>query len=129
MPKHREADITFPFGVATIYSVLKDKGYEVDLIDCTISFTDLPDMISAEEIGRYDIIGIGGLVSAYKRVKYDIIPFINANAPNALKIIGGYLGISVPELLLKNKLCDVVFLGDAEESILEFLKVYQDRPR
>ena len=118
MPKHRKGDKTFPYGIATIFCTLKDKGFSVDLADCVITDKNLDELVSPEQLRQYDIIGIGGLISCYKRVKYEIVPFLRSHAPHALIIIGGYLGTSVPELLLKNNLCDVVFRGDAEESIL-----------
>jgi len=123
MPIHRKGDKTFPFGIATIYSQLKDRKYDVDLCDCVVEGKSFPELIRPAEIRRYDIIGIGGLISSYKRVKEEIVPFIREHAPGALVLIGGYLGVSVPEMLLRRGLCDVCFLGDAEESIFEFLKV------
>lgn len=129
MPKHREGDKTFPFGVATVYCTLKDKGFDVDFIDCVREDKELDALITPAQLQQYDIIGIGGLISCYKRVKENIIPFIKKHAPTTLILIGGYLGISIPERLLKNGLCDVVFLGDAEESVIEFMKVYGDRTR
>lgn len=129
MPKHREDDKTFPFGVATIYCTLMEKGHTVDFVDCVLEGKELDELVTSSQLQQYDIIGIGGLISAYKRVKHSIAPFIRKQAPQALIIIGGYLGISIPDRLLKNNLCDVVFLGDAEESIIEFMEVYQDRTR
>lgn len=129
MPKHREGDKTFPYGIATIYCTLRERGYDVDLADCVITEKDLGELVSPERLRDYDIVGIGGMVSAYKRVKHELVPFIRAHAPQAMILIGGYLGTSVPGFLLKNKLCEVVFRGDAEESILEFLPVYRDRSR
>lgn len=127
MPKHRAGDKTFPYGIATIFSTLKDKGFDVDLADCVITGKNLDELVTPERLRQYNIIGIGGLVTCYKTVKREIVPFIKAHAPQAMIMVGGYLGTSIPVLLLKNKLCDVVFRGDAEESILEFLRVYRDR--
>lgn len=129
MPKHREGDRTFPFGIATVFSTLKQHGFEVDLIDCVLAGKDLQELITPEQIRQYGIIGIGGLVSCYKTVKHDIVPFIREHAPDALIMIGGYLGISVPDLLLANCLCEVVFQGDAEESLSEFLAVVHEPDR
>jgi Fe-S oxidoreductase len=126
MPKHRDGDKTFPYGISTIYCTLLEHGYDARLVDCVVSDKPINELICGEEIAKYDIVGLGGLISAYKRVKHEIVPFIKKHAPKAMIIIGGYLGISSFELLLNNKLCNVVFLGDAEESILEFLGVYED---
>ena len=123
MPKHREGDKTFPFGIATVYSRLKESGFDVDLVDCVVEGKSFPELITPSRLGGYDVIGIGGLVSCYKRVKEEIVPFIRKHAPRALIAVGGYLGISVPRLLLSRGLCEVCFLGDAEESLPEFLEV------
>ncbi|HPA48149.1 MAG TPA: radical SAM protein [bacterium] len=120
---------TFPYGIATIYSVLKEHGHTVDFIDCDFEHKHLHELISAGELSKYNIIGIGGLVSCYKTVKHDLIPFVRSSAPDALILVGGYLGISTRDLLLKQNLCDVVFQGDSEESILEFLNVYNQPNR
>jgi|GEM_PF-1701053 len=124
MPTHRTGDRTFPYGIATIYSQIKEKKYDVDLCDCVVEGKSFPELMRPSEIRKYDIIGIGGLVSCYKRVKDEIVPHIREHAPDAMILIGGYLGISIPEMLLRRDLCDVCFLGDAEESLFEFLKVH-----
>lgn len=122
MPKHRQWNKYFPFGIATIFVFLKEKGYDVTLIDLDYNWQDLKDGISEEELGQYHIIGIGGLISAYRTVKNDLIPYIRKKAPQAKIIIGGYLGTSIPQLLLKNKLCEAVVIGDGEETIIELLE-------
>lgn len=127
LPRHRDWMRVFPFGIAAVYSVLKEHGYDVHLIDCDYNYNRIEELITPQDVRRYDIIGIGGLVSAYKEVKYEIVPFLKSCAPDSLIAVGGYLGLSAPDLLLRNRLCDVLFLGDAEESILEFLQVYPDK--
>ncbi len=129
MPKHREGDKTFPYGVATVYCSLKEHGVDVDFVDCVLTGREVHELVGPKQLQTYDIIGIGGLISCYKRVKHDIVPYIRMHAPSALLIIGGYLGISISDRLLRNRLCDAVFLGDAEESLIEFLGLYRDRAR
>lgn len=128
MPKHREWNKYFPFGIATIFVFLKEKGYRVKLIDLDYNWIDLKDAIPESELKDYDIVGIGGLISAYKRVRQELVPYLKNKAPQAKIIIGGYLGTSIPELLLKNGLCDAAVIGDGEETFLELLeKIDQDK--
>lgn len=122
MPKHRQWNKYFPFGIATMYAFLKDRGYKVKLVDLDYHWRELWEEISEIELKEYNIIGIGGLISAYKRVKNDLVPFLKNKAPQAKIIIGGYLGTSIPELLLKNELCDAVVVGDGEETLVELLE-------
>ncbi len=125
--RHRDHWRTFPFGATTIFGILKENNYKVDYVDCDFEHKNIEDMISISELSGYNIIAISGIISCYKHVKYDLIPIIKKHAPKSLIIIGGYLATSIPELLLKNNLCDIAFIGEGNESILEFLKVY-DQP-
>ena len=126
MPKHREGDRLFPFGVATVYGMLKENKYDVNFVDCSLGHDDLNEIVESDEIKRYDIIGIGGLVTAYRTVRHEMSPWIRANAPDALVIAGGYLAVSTYKLLLNRRIADVAFLGDAETSLLAFLRVYDN---
>lgn len=127
MPLHREYQRYFPFGVATVYSILVERGFEVDLVDCDNEKKKIEDLIGPEKLSQYDIVGIGGLISCYRTVKHDIVPYIRKNAPESIIIIGGYLGTSIPDRLLNNRLCEAAFTGDAEESLPEFMQVFDKR--
>lgn len=69
---------------------------------------------------EFDIVLIGGLIPVYKRIILyaQMIKEIN---PRAVIIAGGSAAMSVPEILLRNSMVDVVCAGEGEKVLIDLL--------
>lgn len=107
----------FPNGIALIAALLLQKGYNVDVLDINgrrYSQTEVLQKIS-ESIAKYDVIGIGGLITAYSYAKW-LIRQIKMLRDIPV-VIGGYLGSNIPEIILLKTSADFVVVGEAEFSL------------
>ena len=87
MPNHREGEIRPSLNrIAIIFSTLKEKGIEADIADCVVTNKDMDQLVTPEQLRRYDVIGIGGLISSYKRVKHEIVTSIRTHGPQGFVI-------------------------------------------
>ncbi len=110
----------YPYGIGIISSILRNNGYSVDYFDG--NFQTTAELYSVVAESNYSFIGLSGLVTTYEYQKNAIKTIKKAN-PAAIVGSGGGLASSadiallelVPEL-------DVLFIGEAEKSVLSFMK-------
>ena len=73
--------VNFPIGLGTIASVLLNEGHEVNVLDINARRLSPTETIQSLDLNdKYDAIGIGGLITTYKFIKY-LIPEIKKRNP------------------------------------------------
>lgn len=116
-----------PMGCLYIASYLKSlpNNYEVTIFDEAKNRNSVKDIISELSDNSPDIIGISGIITAYKYI-IELVPHLKNAFPNIPIVVGGHitLGDEMPELLL-NYGCTYVMTGWGElkwEALLAFME-------
>jgi radical SAM superfamily enzyme YgiQ (UPF0313 family) len=114
-----------PLGLGYIAQSLLDEGHTVRTFDIQ------GYRWSNEEVERkigeldYDVVGIGGIITAYKYIKW-LTPLLKKHNPTAKIIIGGGVGSAVPRLVLENSDADICVIGEGEITIKELVRALKD---
>jgi len=101
-----------PLGLASLASVMKQKNYEVKVIDLSFDETWEQIRFLKEEGGIYGISFTSSLYSNTKKC----INIIRDNDKNSKIVLGGPHASILPEETLKNMDADVVCIGESEYS-------------
>ena len=110
----------FPLGLGYIASVLMREGHEVDVLDINAHRLG-PEEVEEKIAGfEFDIAGIGGIVTIYRYVKW-LIRILRKHHPDKKIIIGGSVGSSIPETMMKKNKVDVICIGEGENTVKELV--------
>jgi radical SAM superfamily enzyme YgiQ (UPF0313 family) len=120
----------FPLWAGILASIAEQKGGQVAILDLNAMRmnyrgSNVPDEIIIEEItsDKWDLIGIGGLTSTYRRIK-ELAPLIKKACPDAIIISGGgFSSYNPDEILQLIPSIDLVCIGEGEET---FAEVYDE---
>lgn len=115
-----------PFWAGILGSIVEKKGGQVGILDLNAlrmkyDGQTVPSNIITEEISseKWDVIGIGGLTTTYKRIK-QLAPLIRKVAPDSLFIGGGGWSTYNPdEILQLISELDLIVIGEGEETFSE----------
>lgn len=110
-----------PLGLAILAAVARQNGHEAQVLDINAHRYTQEEVKKNLRNLKYDVVGIGGIVSVYREVKW-IAEFLKAIHPAVPIIVGGSVGSSIPELILEKTKADVVCIGEGEETLLEYLE-------
>jgi radical SAM superfamily enzyme YgiQ (UPF0313 family) len=123
-----------PIGQGYVAAVAIMDGHRVDVLDlnaerrCPIE--DIDGSLSIwidEQIGaalerqKPDVIGIGGIITQYSRIK-GIVETCKGICPDVPVLMGGGIASSMPEFMLKRTHVDVVVQEEGEVTISELLQ-------
>lgn len=111
----------FPLGLGYIASILIDEGHKVEVMDINGYRWNPQEVEEKIKKAVFDIVGIGGLVTIYKYVKW-LASIIKKYHPDKRIIIGGSVGTSIPKIMLENNPIDIVCMGEGEETIRELIR-------
>lgn len=112
--------INFPIGLGIIASVLLENGNEVEVFDINALRLSKEQVISNLKKYTPDLIGIGGLITTYKYLKW-IIPEIKSTFPNIKIVVGGGVVTENPEILMKATVADYAVIAEGEITIVELV--------
>ena len=108
-----------PLGLASIAACIRERGYSVKIIDCNI-FSPSVDSFGVffkEKIAKkYSDIKFIGLTAMTPTIKkaYKIAEICKEYFPNATTVFGGVHATFLYEEVIKNKIVDIVILGEGE---------------
>ncbi|HYL66105.1 MAG TPA: radical SAM protein [Nitrosopumilaceae archaeon] len=132
VPEVRLDDKPFdiPFWAGILGAIAEQKGAQVGILDLNALRMNydgrlVPTKIIEEEIGlaKWDLIGIGGLTTAYRRIK-QLVPIIRKSCPDCTLISGGGWATYNPdEILQLVPDIDMICVGEGEET---FAEVYDE---
>lgn len=100
-------------GEAHVLGVLRNHGLAYDYHSMNQNAQALEDLLRE---GRYGLVGIGGLVTAYKDIT-DICKTVKALRPETKVVVGGRLVSSGSDALLTNMEADYYITGDADPGL------------
>lgn len=109
-----------PLGLGYIASVLREEGHNVSVLDINgLGYSDekVEDLINRL---KFDIVGIGGLTSTYKYVKW-LAKIIKKYKPGIPIIAGNMVSTANPEVLLKNSNVDIAVIDEGEITAKELV--------
>ncbi len=116
-----EKPIYCSFGILYIAQKLLGSGYDVEILDIDAHKFSKPYVSKFLEKGRYDIIGIGGLVMIYSYLSW-LIPELRRTNPGKEIILGGGIASSLREKCFERFDIDYAVIGEGEITIVELLK-------
>ena len=120
----------FPFWSGILASIVENKGGDVAILDLNAlrmnyGGGNVPTDVIKEEISseNWDLIGVGGLTTTYKRLK-QLIPLIHKISPNSILIAGGgWCSYNPDEILELIPEINMICIGEGEET---FSEVYDE---
>jgi len=115
-------------GIAYIAAVLREKGYETEIIDAYVSGYNLTEIMELIKKSCCDILGLGVLTPSAE-VVCEISRNVRKLLPD-IKIVMGNLHASLfsDEMLSKNY-ADYVVHREGEVTMIEFLKAIEKKAR
>ena len=121
-----------PLGLLYVGSILERNGHTVKIYDPYLEDVELNHIDSGDftslhrliEEWKPSIIGYGGIATSYTRAK-KISTHIKSKYPDIFQIAGGALSTTY-ELLLSKGIVDVVFHGETETSLPDFLNRFSN---
>ena len=111
----------FPLGLGYIASVLLQEGHEVKVLDINAHRWGKTEVENKIRDISFDVVGIGGIVTIYKYVKW-LIGILRKYHLDKLIVIGGSLGSSIPRIMLEKNPVNIVCIGEGEETIKELIR-------
>jgi anaerobic magnesium-protoporphyrin IX monomethyl ester cyclase len=105
-----------PLGLGYLAAALKNRGFDVELVDCT--FLHFPLAVERVKRAKADIVGFYSMFSM-KKTTLELVAAIKRDCAGAcgLFVVGGPMPSWSPESFLGS--FDVVAVGEGEETILE----------
>ncbi|MBZ9572761.1 cobalamin-dependent protein [Patescibacteria group bacterium] len=120
-PKMLEQKVV-PLGLAYIAGVLKEKGFQVKILDMTVEPLTEEDFQEFLKKFKPDIVGFTAMTPFYPGVKR-WIALVKKVLPSTLTILGGAHTTLMKEKVLKeNPALDMVVCGEGEETMLEIAR-------
>jgi len=115
-----------PFWAGILGAIVEKKGGDVGILDLNALRMNydgniVPSNVIVEEISseKWDIVGIGGLTTTYKRIK-QLAPLIRKCCPDSLFIGGGGWSTYNPDEILELiPELDLIVIGEGEETFSE----------
>jgi len=118
----------FPMSLAYIASVLKRKGYKVEIYNQDKFHFPEEHLTEYLENHEFDVVGVSVIGGYYQYKKLlRISSAINKSKNRPFYIIGGHGPSPEPEYFLKKTKADVVVIGEGEETIIELIETWSSR--
>jgi len=118
----REFLVAGPFeGFTYIATLIKKMGYQLEVIDCRLK-ENVKDFV-IENVQDSSMMGIATYMDSFVFLK-EITALLKEKFPDKLIFLGGSLVSSLPKILLSYTAADCAILGEAELTLIEFLKHY-----
>lgn len=114
----------FPLGLGYVAAVLLKDGHKVEVMDINGYRWNPQEVEEKIKKADFDAVGIGGLVTIYKYVKW-LVAMLKKYHPDKKIIVGGSVGTSIPRITLEKNPVDVVCMGEGEETIGELIRAME----
>ena len=114
----------FPHGLAYIASVLLKDNHSIEILDINGYRWSKEEVEERIKESDFDVVGIGGIVTIYKYVKW-LVSIIKKYHPDKKIIIGGSVGSSIPEIMLKKNPVDIICVGEGEITVKELMRALE----
>jgi len=116
-------DIHPPLGLAYIAAALEDARHIVRILD--MNSRKVSDNELQDQVRRFDVVGITGLVTEYNEV-LRLIGIIKEHS-DAVVIIGGPLATTHTKKVMESSLADYAVIGEGEKTVVELVDAIRDK--
>jgi radical SAM superfamily enzyme YgiQ (UPF0313 family) len=110
----------FPSGLGYIVSVLSQNGHFVEAMDINAYRWNKIEVEERIKKADYDVVGIGGIITTYKYVKW-LVKILKKYNPGKKIIVGGSVGTSISGIMLEKNPVDIICLGEGEVTVKELI--------
>jgi len=124
--RQNDAPRNIPHGIAIMAAVARNHGHEVTVLDVNALRLNEREVTSFIENCDCDVVGIGGLIPVYRRVKW-LSAAVKERKPGVPVVLGGSVGFSIPELILTRTDVDVVIHQEGELTFPELLRAIEQK--
>ena len=116
----------FPLGLGYIASALREKGFEVEVLDINAFRWNKIEVEEKIKNADFDVAGIGAIVTVYHYVKW-LIQIIKKYHPDKKIVVGGSVGTSIPHIILEKTEAEIVCMGEGEVTVVDLMRILQER--
>ena len=111
-----------PLGLGYLAAVLKQRGYDVEVLDLNVEPSVLDKFLSVE---RPSVVGVScGIGNA--RQAFEIVWKVKTSFSGCFVVVGGpYPSIMGEDLLVRHGDVDAAVIGEGESTIVEFFERFQ----
>ena len=113
-----------PYGLATIASILRNEGHEVEIYDINAVRPERREILAYLSQKTWDLIGVSGLITTFNFQLW-LIHEIKTRMADIPVVSGGGLATSSSELLFKNSAVDITVMGEGEQTMLELCRLLE----
>jgi len=113
-----------PLGLGYIAGVMRQEGHNVRILDINGNQYSQGEVEKILAELDYDIVGIGGLSSTYKYVKW-LAGVIKEHKPLIKVIAGNLVSTAHPVLLLKNSMVDIAVIDEGELTFADLVRAIE----
>jgi anaerobic magnesium-protoporphyrin IX monomethyl ester cyclase len=124
-PSFASSEATAPLGILAVATPLLRNGYEVKLIDSTITPNYKQTVL--EEVKDALCLAISLVTGPMIRETVEIAQAVKAWNPNFPVILGGWHPSLLPKQTLEAPFIDIVVRGQGEDSLLELVQHLENR--
>lgn len=110
-----------PLGLMYLASSLEAEGHMVMISDAALTLERDQSIVSTLKEFKPDLIGIGGIITAYKRAII-LSSILREEFMNVPQVFGGHLASHIPHVILQNSECDYVVHGYGEKTLCELVR-------
>ena len=121
-PPYRHDRTNYPIGLAHIGTELISHGHQVQVIDADAFQYSRRDVSAMLKDYRYDVVGIGSMITAYNFVDFVITEIKRIKHENVKVIVGGSIITPMPELFMRNNMADVGVIGEGDGTVVEVIE-------
>jgi len=120
---------TFPYGVASIASYIRERGYDVSYLDPVMEQMAPEKYIEYIRANKIDLIGIGSTTLQISHV-LDCFRLIRKHFPDVITVLGGVHATLMPEETLESTdVIDYLVLGEGERPFSRLLECLSSNDR
>lgn len=109
-----------PLGLGYIASALRKENHNVEIMDINAFRFSSEQVEGKIKNADFDIVGIGGIVTIYKYVKW-LTELLKKHHPDKKIIIGGSVGSSIPDIIFEHTKADIICIGEGEIAVVELM--------
>ena len=118
-----------PHGLAILASIIRRKlNISPTFVDINAYRYNDEEVKNSIRNTKFDIVLIGGLSPVYKYI-VELSRWIKSLNNKAKIVVGGYVAISAPEILINNSGADIICIGEGEVTIIELLNKLSRDPQ
>jgi radical SAM superfamily enzyme YgiQ (UPF0313 family) len=114
-----------PCGLATMANVLRDAGYEVEILDLNALRPSREETLETLRSRSWHLVGVSGLITTYPFQRWLISELKRLN-PDAPVVSGGGLATTSSDLLFERTPLDIAVLGEGEETMPELCRAVEE---